>query len=74
MLISFKCPACNNRMYEDQSATGKLRQCPRCRHCVQVPMVKPERRFSLRWLIAILLLCVIAGASYWIYYYLETHS
>ena len=36
--------------------------------------MKPERRFSYRWMIVILLLCVIAGTSYWIYYYLKTHA
>ena len=54
-------------MFEDHAAVGQIRQCARCRHCVQVPKIKAKRKLSLRWLILGSLLCIIAATGYWIY-------
>jgi len=68
VLVSFKCPSCNNRMYEDHSAVGQIRQCPRCLHCVQVPQKHAPSDWNLRWVIVGLLLCAIVAAVYWAYH------
>ena len=68
MLITFKCPACGNRMYEDHAVAGQIRQCPRCMHCVQVPKKEAREPWSFRWVIVGALVCVIFATVYWIYY------